>query len=131
MVIDTSAVIAVLGHEPEGHHLGGLIATMPPALISTGTYLECRIVAEARWGRPGVVDLNNMIASASMAIMPFDHDQAMIAADAYSRYGRGRHPAGLNFGDCFAYALSKLTGEPLLFKGDDFTHTDVISVTHP
>lgn len=131
MVVDTSAIVAILAHEPEEHHFGELIATLPPALVSAGSYLECRIVAEARWGNSGVVDLNTLIASASMAIIPFDNDQAMIAADAYSRYGRGRHPAGLNFGDCFAYALSKQTGEPLLFKGDDFVNTDVVSVTHP
>ena len=65
-----------------------------------------------------------------MAIIPFDAEQAIIAADAYSRYGRGRHPAGLNFGDCFAYALAKKTGEPLLFKGDDFIHTDIPSAAH-
>jgi ribonuclease VapC len=71
-----------------------------------------------------------LVASLSLAIVPFDEEQSMIAADAYSRYGRGRHQAGLNFGDCLAYALAKKTGEPLLFKGDDFVHTDIESVTH-
>ncbi len=130
MVIDTSAIIAILAREPEGHHFGELIAMMPPALVSAGSYLEARIIVEARWGRAGVGDLKVLAASTKMTIMPFDDEQAMIAADAYSRFGRGRHPAGLNFGDCFAYALAKKTGEPLLFKGDDFAHTDVVSVTH-
>ncbi len=131
MVIDTSAIIAILGKEPEGNHFGQLIALMPPALLSAGSYVESRIVAEGRWGSSGVGDLRALVASLSVTVLPFDAEQAMIAADAYSRYGRGRHPANLNFGDCFAYALSKATGERLLFKGDDFTHTDVESVTHP
>ena len=130
MVIDTSAILAILSREPEGHHFRELIALSPPALLSAATYLEVRIVTEARWGRDGVRDLKLFVAACSMAIIPFDAEQAIIAAEAYSRYGRGRHQAGLNFGDCFAYALAKKTGEPLLFKGDDFVHTDIASATH-
>ena len=130
MVIDTSAILAILSREPEGHHFSQLIALSPPALVSAATYLEVRIVTEARWGRDGVRDLKSFVTAPSMAIIPFDAEQAIIAADAYFRYGRGRHQAGLNFGDCFAYALAKNTGELLLFKGDDFVHTDIVSVTH-
>jgi ribonuclease VapC len=130
MVIDTSAILAILSHEPEGHHFSELIILSPPALLSAATFLETRIVIETRWGRDGVRDLKLFISASSVAVIPFDAEQAIIAADAYSRYGRGRHHAGLNFGDCFAYALAKKTGEPLLFKGDDFVHTDIVSVSH-
>ncbi len=130
MVIDTSAILAILSDEPERHHFNELIALSPPALLSAATYLEVRIVTEARWGKAGILDLKLLVATTSMTIVPFDAEQAIIAADAYSKYGRGRHPAGLNFGDCFAYALAKKTGEALLFKGDDFVHTDIPSATH-
>ena len=131
MVVDASAIVAILAREPEGSHFRELISLLPPAVMSAGSYLEARIVAEARRGTAGAGDLRLLLASLSVTVLPFDEEQAMIAAEAYARYGRGRHPANLNFGDCFAYALSRTTGEPLLFKGDDFAQTDVVPVTHP
>lgn len=130
MVVDTSAILAILSREPEGPHFKELIAVSPPALLSAGSYLEARIVAETRRGKAGAADLKLLVASLSLTIVPFDEEQSMIAADAHSRFGKGMHPAGLSFGDCFAYALATKTGEPLLFKGDDFVRTDIESVTH-
>jgi len=130
VVIDTSALCAVLLDEPERHHFNELIASRPVRLISTGTYLETAIVIQARFGEKGMVSLQLYLSSAGIEIPAFDIEQAEIAAGAYSSFGKGKHPAGLNFGDCMSYALAKQTGEPLLFKGDDFRKTDIPSVTH-
>ena len=130
MVVDTSALLAILSDEPERRHFNELIALSPSPMISSGTYLEAAIVTEARFGKEGGRDLKLLVSLASIAIIPFDVDQAAIAADAYSRYGKGRHSAGLNFGDCFAYALAKKCNKSLLFKGEDFPQTDVRSATH-
>ena len=128
MVIDTSAFIAVLADEPERHEFNTQIARAEKRLISAGTYLEAAIVIRARFGTDGLRDLRQLLSTAALHIAPFDAEQAIIAAEAYDRYGRGRHPAGLNFGDCFAYALSRATSEPILFKGEDFTKTDALCV---
>ncbi len=130
MVIDTSALLAILSDEPERRHFNELIALSPSPMISSGTYLEAAIVTEVRFGKEGGRDLKLLVSLASVTMIPFDADQAAIAVDAYSRYGKGRHPAGLNFGDCFAYALAIKYNKPLLFKGDDFPRTDVVSATH-
>ncbi len=128
MVIDTSALIAILFDEPERRQFNKAIAADPTRLMSTGSFLETAMVIGTRSGEAGGRDLDLFLHRAEIALMPFDADQAEIARRAFGRYGKGRHPAGLNFGDCFAYALSKASGEPLLFKGDDFTQTDVISL---
>ena len=130
MVIDTSAFLAIVGDEPERHHFNSLIATDPASRTSAGSWLETMLVVEARYGREGVRDARLLVSTGSIDVVAFDEEQAMIAADAYSRFGKGRHPAALNFGDCFAYALAMQLGEPLLFKGDDFPLTDVQSVLH-
>ena len=131
MVIDTSALLAIFYDEPEREHFNQLIASAPSRSISTGTYLEAAIVIEARIGREGTRHLKQFISIAGIAEVPLDADQAEIAAEGYSRYGKGNRPAGLNFGDCFAYALAKHTGEPLLFKGNDFSQTDIASAGRP
>ena len=130
MVIDTSAILAILADEPERNHFNALIAVSPIRLMSAGTHLETAIVVEARYGRLGVYDLRLFLATAGIEIAAFDSEQASIAADAYARFGKGRHAAGLNFGDCFAYALASKTNLPLLFKGEDFVHTDIASASH-
>ena len=130
MVIDTSALMAILCDEAERHHFNELIAASPSRLISAGTYLETAIVVEARFGRKGTHHLKLFLTTASIDVIACDREQADIAADAYYRYGRGRHVSGLNYGDCFSYALAIQTDEPLLFKGDDFVHTDVSSATY-
>ena len=128
MVIDTSALLAILTNEPERHHFNALICSAYPRLISVGSYLETAIVVNSRYGYEGVRDLRLLIDTAKIETRPFDANQVSIAMRAYFKYGKGTHPAAPNFGDCFSYALSKSTGESLLFKGDDFTKTDVLIV---
>lgn len=130
MVIDTSVLLAVLFDEPERHHYTELIASYPVRRLSAGSYLEAGIVLQARYGDRGVMALKLFRTAAEIEVVPFDAETAEIALEAYSLYGKGRHPAGLNFGDCISYASAKHRGEPLLFTGDDFTRTDILSVTH-
>lgn len=127
MIVDTSALIAILSGEPERRAFNELIARAKRCSMSAGTYLETAIVIEARYGYEGIRDLSFFLQVAAIELVPFDAEQAEIARIAYARYGKGRGDAGLNFGDCFAYALAKLRDEPLLFKGDDFARTDVVA----
>ena len=123
MIVDTSALVAVLLSEPESAQFGTMIETEPIA-ISAATLLEAEIVARGRRGEDLVRELRLILDEAE--IVSVDERQARIASDAYRRYGRGsKHPAKLNYGDCFSYALAISRDEPLLFKGDDFVHTDV------
>jgi len=126
MVVDTSAIVAILLQEDDAPHYADAIADADSAVLSAASYVELSIVALSRGAR-GRVELDGALADAAIEIVPVTIDQARLAADAYARYGKRRHPAALNFGDCFAYALAKSRGEPLLFKGTDFTHTDVVA----
>lgn len=128
MVIDTSALLAILFDEPESPAVSLAIEEDPIRFISSGTYLETSIVIEARFGEQGGRELDLLLHSAKVEVISVDRDQAEVAREGNRRFGKGRHPAGLNFGDSFAYALSRCTGEKLLFKGDDFSRTDVESV---
>jgi ribonuclease VapC len=96
--------------------------------MSTAWYLQSAIVIEARFGEPGGRELDLWLHRAAVDLVSVDADQADIARLAYRTYGWGRHRAGLNFGDCFSYALAKVSNQPLLFKGDDFTETDIVGV---
>ena len=96
----------------------------PAAVVETG------LVIESRYGAQGGRELDLLIAKAELSIQPVTAEQAEVAREAWRRYGKGRHPAGLNFGDCFSYALARTSGEPLLFKGDDFIHTDITAVAY-
>jgi ribonuclease VapC len=125
MVIDRSALLAILFDEAEREVFIALLAAAEDGLISAGTLLEGSIVMQARTGNDGVADLDALLAAAAVRCVAVDQTQAHLAREAFERYGKGRAPAGLNFGDCFAYALAKATDRPLLFKGDDFVHTDV------
>lgn len=124
-MIDTSVLLAILGDEPERERLARAIDGDPVRLISAATLFEASIVALARYGEDGVDDLDLLLTRIEADIRPFAREDITAARGAYSHYGRGRHPAGLNFGDCFAYALSRVTSQPLLFKGADFPRTDV------
>jgi ribonuclease VapC len=128
MVIDTSAILAILLGEPEGRRFNTLIEADPTRLMSAANRVETGLVIESRKGDAGRFDLAQFIDAAAIDIVTVTPEQAEIACAAFRRYGKGRHPAGLNFGDVFAYALVKVTGEPLLFKGDDFSRTDLASV---
>lgn len=125
MVIDTSALIAILTAEPEAVQLAEAIEAESTRLVSAASLLETAIVIEARHGTAGGKNLDELIKTAQISIEPVTAVQIIVARQAYRTYGKGRHPARLNFGDCFAYALSKVSGEPLLFKGEDFNQTDL------
>jgi ribonuclease VapC len=125
MIIDTSVLIAMLEQEPEAERIARALAATPERALSAANLLEAGIVMQARRGDEGARDLDLLLAKLNVEIVPFTARQAEIARKAFRRYGRGRHNAGLNFGDCCAYALAKDESAPLLFKGDDFSETDV------
>ncbi|EQD53467.1 MAG: type II toxin-antitoxin system VapC family toxin [Candidatus Dormibacteria bacterium] len=125
MVLDTSALAAVLFDEPERDEFIRKIAAAPRRLISSATLLESSIVVESRRGEVAGRELDLFLHRAKVQTVAVDEEQAELARAAWRRYGKGRHPAGMNFGDLFAYALARASGEDLLFKGDDFTKTDI------
>ena len=125
MIIDSSALVAILVKEPEALLLTTAIVRSPIRRVPSSCFLEASMVLLARQGDDGVRDLDLYIARSRMEIVPFTESQARLARDAFKRYGKGRHPAKLNFGDCMSYALAKETGEDLLFKGTDFGQTDI------
>lgn len=125
MVIDSSALIAILCDEPERYDFNRKIEADSRRLISTASVLETSIVLETRYGEEAYRELDFFLLKAAIEIRPFDAEQLEIARRAYRQYGKGRHPASLNYGDCFSYALAKQTGEHLLFKGNDFSQTDI------
>ena len=128
MVIDTSALIAILFGEPEAETFARAIADDPKKIISAFTALETEIVVEAKKGEAGGREFDLLMHRAHIEIVAMNADQVELARTAWRVYGKGNHPAGLNIGDCCAYALSKYSGEPLLFKGDDFNKTDVKTI---
>ncbi len=125
MVIDTSALIAILFGEPEALSFTRVLAGETLKLISSFNALEAGIVVEARKGEAGGREFDLLMHRAQIEIVAMNADQAELARAAWRKYGKGNHPAGLNIGDCCAYALAKYSGEPLLFKGDDFSQTDI------
>ena len=125
IVVDTSAIMAVLRLEPEAHAFARIMEEAQECLISSVTILETGIVAYARRGQPGRREFDAFLLRLTPTIVPFDADQARLARTAFERWGKGRHPASLNFGDCATYALARHMAVPLLFKGDDFTATDL------
>ena len=127
MVIDTSALIAVLTGEPDAELYIRAVDRDPRRLMSVASILEADIVLEKRFGPDGPAELDALLRRLPIEAVPVDGDQLEWARYAHRTYGRGLHPAALNFADCFSYALAKSTGEPLLFKGLDFSRTDVRS----
>jgi ribonuclease VapC len=125
MVIDTSALIAILFGEPEALSFTRAIADESRKMISSFNALESGIVVEARKGEAGGRELDLLMHRAQIEIVAMNADQTELARAAWRKYGKGNHPAGLNIGDCCAYALAKYSGEPLLFKGNDFSQTDM------
>ena len=125
MVLDTSALLALLLDEPEAERFRHAVDEDATRLVSAATLLETAVVIEARKGEAGGRELDLLVRTAEIELVPVDADQVAEARRAYRRYGRGRHPAALNFGDVFAYALSRTSDEALLFKGSDFAQTDV------
>ena len=125
MVLDTSAMLALLLDEPEAEAYRAVLEDDETRRVSAATLLETSIVIEARKGEAGGRELDLLVHKAGIDVVPVDAEQVAEARRAYRRFGRGRHAAGLNLGDVFAYALARTSGEPLLFKGDDFSKTDV------
>lgn len=128
MVIDTSALVAILFDEPPRRRLTEAVQADPVRLISAATFLESALVVEARRGEAAGRELDLLLHRAAAVPTAVDGDQIELARRAWRRYGKGRHPAALNFGDCFSYALAATTAEPLLFVGDDFAQTDIAAV---
>jgi ribonuclease VapC len=128
MVIDTSAVLAILQDEPLAPALEAAIEDDPVRLMATPSALEAAIVIEARYGEAGGRELDLLLHKAGVELVSFDADQMEMARRAYRSFGKGHHEAGLNFGDCISYALAQRTGEALLYVGDDFAKTDIESV---
>lgn len=128
MVIDTSAVVAILLGESEAALFARQIAADPTRLMSAMSALEAAIVMQERKGPAGIGELDLQVQTAGFDIVSLDADQVRLARSAYDEFGQGRHPAKLNLGDCCSYALARATGEPLLFKGNDFSRTDLKAV---
>lgn len=125
IVVDSSAIVALLLAEPEAEVIAKTLGQASTRLISAVTRVELSFVIEGRKGEAGRQDLERLLGSGGFEIVSVTPHHADLAIDAFRRYGKGRHPAGLNIGDCFSYALAKASGQPLLFKGSDFAKTDV------
>lgn len=131
MVVDTSALVAILLEEPGFvQYVDALVAGDDP-IISAGTLVECSIVMRQRDESEGLGRLDDLLAQAGIRCVAVDMAHVIAARGAWERYGKGRHPAGLNFGDCFSYALATTADRPLLYKGEDFARTDVRAVLAP
>jgi len=126
MIVDTSALIAILRDEPEAVACAKAIEAAISCRVSAANFVEAALVIDSSRDPVASRRFDDLCREAHLAIEPVTEAQARIAREAYRDFGRGSgHPAKLNFGDCFAYALAKVSGEPLLFKGDDFAHTDI------
>lgn len=132
MVVDTSAIIAIARREPEAAAFSNMLATTAGKLMATPTYLECAFVLAGVAPTKGMDFLRGLVSDTLITLVPFGPAELESAIEARLRFSRGSgHPAKLNFGDCFAYALAKTRNLPLLFKGDDFIHTDIVPALPP
>jgi len=127
MILDTSPIVAILAEEPDSERYIEAISRAPRCRISAGNFVELSLVIESQFDADVLRQCDALFRRIGVIIEPVTVDQAHVARQAFHDFGKGRHAAGLNFGDCFAYALAKVTGEPLLFKGEDFTKTDIVS----
>lgn len=127
MVIDTSVMVALLFGEEDAERFAEAIESDPARLMSAASVLEASLVIESELGEEGGREFDLLLLRAGIETIAFTEDQLQLARHAFRTFGKGRHPAGLNYGDCFSYALSRTTGEALLFNGDDFSKTDVVS----
>ncbi len=125
MIVDSSAILAILFNEPDAATYATAIANASSCRISAANYVETAVVIEAQNPLTGARQFDTLMRRARITVEPVTEEQALLARQAYADFGKGRHPAGLNFGDCFSYALAKALREPLLFKGNDFSKTDV------
>ena len=126
MIVDSSALIAILRQEPEAARFLQAIGHSTPALLSAATFVEASILLQVRFGDHAVRSLDLLMTQLAIEVVTVTAEQALLARRAFRQYGKGLHPASLNFGDCFAYALAKDSGLPLLCKGTDFPQTDLL-----
>ncbi len=126
MILDTSALLAILFRERDAEFYAEAIRDAETCKISAGTFVELSMVVESNAGDFGIRQCDIFLQGNAIEIEPFTERQAHAARQGFSEFGKGRHPAGLNLGDCFSYALAKVSGEPLLFKGNDFRKTDIL-----
>jgi len=126
MILDTSAMVAILYREPEAEDFTRLIHDADTCRMSVASYVELSIVVESQLGPEGMRQAEAFFRRAGVTVEPVTTEQGELARQAFLDFGKGRHKAGLNYGDCFSYALAKATGEPLLFKGNDFRQTDIV-----
>src|ERR1039457_5663841 len=127
MILDSSPLVAILAEEPDAELYIQAISRAPRCRISAGNFIELSIIIEGQFGVEVVQQCDALFRRVGIVIEPVTVEQAHLARQAFHDFGKGRHPAGLNFGDCFSYALAKFTGEPLLFKGEGFKKTDLVS----
>ena len=127
MIVDTSAIIAILFNEQDAEVYAKAITRADSCRMSAATFVETAIVVEVQTGNNGGRQLDAFIRRAAIGIESVTEEQAYMARQAFLDFGKGRHPAGLNYGDCFSYALARATREPLLFKGKDFSQTDLVA----
>jgi ribonuclease VapC len=127
VILDSSAVVAVICGESGGDKLVRQIANARSVAIGAPTVAEAQLVLTNKLGKDGIPLLSQFLAEARVLIVPFTREHLSAFTDAFQRYGKGRHPAGLNFGDCFSYAIARTARQPLLFVGDDFSKTDIVA----
>jgi ribonuclease VapC len=127
MILDSSALVAILAGEADAELYIQGISRAPRCRMSAGNFIELSIVIENQFAVDALRQCDALFRRVGIVIEPVTVEHAHLARQAFHDFGKGRHPAGLNFGDCFAYALAKHSGEPLLFKGNDFSHTDIVS----
>lgn len=130
MIVDTSVVVAVLFGEPESETLLEILHDAGTCRMSAASYVELFLVAEGQFGAAMGQKADALLKAADFVVEPVTPAQAVLAREAFTRFGRGRHKAALNYGDCFSYALARAMNEPLLFKGDDFSRTDIVAVSY-
>jgi len=126
VILDSSAIVAVICREPGYRELLTTISASNVVAVTAPTAFEASMVLTVKLGRDGLAVVNELLRESGAIVSPFTQDHASVAFGAYLRFGKGRHRAALNFGDCLSYAAAKLSGQPLLFVGDDFTKTDVL-----
>jgi ribonuclease VapC len=126
MIVDTSALLAIARNEPERDSFALRLAEKPSPAMTSVTWMESQMVMLGRMREAGLLALRGLVASSRIRVVPVSVELADAAFEAFRLYGKGQHAAGLNFGDCFAYALAKTMNVPLLFKGNDFSRTDIV-----
>jgi len=127
MILDTSVFLTIFQNEAERRSFIEVIESTGSCSISVATFIETSMAVESRYGAEGIRDLDLFPSKASISVLPVDADQGHLARQAFRQYGKGRHPAGFNYGDCFSYALAKSLAQPLLYKGQNFSQTDIQS----